>query len=142
MKGCDATPYGVGAVLLQAGDQGREAPIAFASRTLSVVERDYSQLDREELAIVYGATHFHQYIAGRHVIIITDHRPLLGILGPQKPYMLSLGMTRRCIKMSAYDCELVHRLGKILQNAGDLKIYCSRWILTIPIDIACHFLFT
>lgn len=79
---CDALPYGVGAVLSQADDQGREALIAFTSRTLSVAERNYSQLDRGGIAIVYGAIHFHQYVAGKHVIIITDHRPLLGILGP------------------------------------------------------------
>ena len=39
---CDASPYGVGAVLSYSMPNGDEHPVAFASRTLTVAERKYS----------------------------------------------------------------------------------------------------
>lgn len=55
---CDASEYGLGATLLQGGQ-----PVAFASRTFSRTERNYAQLEKEGLAIVFGCQRFDQYLA-------------------------------------------------------------------------------
>lgn len=75
---------GVEAVLAQEDGGGREAPIAFALRTLGLAERNYLQLDHEGLAVVVAGQHFDKFIAGRNVIFYTDHQPLQGILRSTK----------------------------------------------------------
>ncbi|KAI8117119.1 Retrovirus-related Pol polyprotein from transposon 412 [Lucilia cuprina] len=59
---------------------GRERPIAYASRTLTATERKYPQIDKEALAIVWAVWKFFFYLYARHFTLITDHKPLTQIL--------------------------------------------------------------
>jgi len=71
----DASDRGLRAVLKQE-QNGQEAVIAYASRTLSRPERNYDVSRRELLAAVYGLKSYRQYLLGRHFIIRTDHSAL------------------------------------------------------------------
>jgi len=111
----DASEFGLGAVLLQDGK-----PIAYASRTLSDCERNYAQIEKEMLAIVFGLKKFHHYAYGRRVKIVTDHKPLTSIA--IKP--LSKAPKRlQCmlLKIQEYDYTLEYKTGTEIPTADALS---------------------
>lgn len=61
---CDASVYGLGVVLSHKMPNGDKQPIAYASCPLSVVERNYSQLEKEELVYIFSVKKFHKYLFG------------------------------------------------------------------------------
>ena len=60
---------------------------------------------------------------GRQFTIMTDHKPLLGIFGDSKPAspMASARLAHWYMILSAYSYDLIHREGKMHQNADGLS---------------------
>ena len=55
---------GLGQLYLVLPD-GTERPVAYTSRTLTSTERNYAQLEKKALSLIYGVQKFHQYLYGR-----------------------------------------------------------------------------
>lgn len=119
---CDASPVGIGAVFSHIID-GQERPIAFASRALTAAERNYSQLDREALAIVYAVDHLFQYLFGRRFTLITDNQPLARIFHEKAkiPQMTFARLQRYAAFLSGFDYVVVCKKGSDNGNADCLS---------------------
>ena len=68
----DASNVGPGAVLSRVQD-GQEKVIAYATKTLSKAERNYSTTRKELVAMVWGLEHFEPYLWGKHFTVRRDH---------------------------------------------------------------------
>ena len=111
----DASSEGVGACLLQ-GMQ----PVAYASRALNSAERNYTQIEKEMLAIVFGTNKFHQYIYGKQVSVETDHKPLESLF--KKPLSKApQRIQRMMLRVQHYDLKVNYVPGNQLLIADTLS---------------------
>ena len=105
----DASPVGLGAVLIQTHSDGPRI-IAYASRSLTSVERRYSQTEKEALGLVWACERFHAYLYGIEFELVTDHKPLEVIYSPRsKP---CARIERWVLRLQQYKYKVIHIAGK------------------------------
>lgn len=80
----DASKDGIGGVLLHHFPDGSEKAVFHFSKALNKAQINYSQIEKEGLALVTAVTKFHKYLHGRQFTLKTDHKPLLSIFGDKK----------------------------------------------------------
>jgi hypothetical protein len=72
----DASNITLGYILAQPGARELYHPIAFASRKLLELEKNYNTTEREGLAMVYALQKFIHYVLGKHFKMFTNHSAL------------------------------------------------------------------
>ena len=108
----DASAVGIGAVLEQEGQV-----VAYASRSLTLPERQYSVIERECLAVVFAVKQFRHYLLGQPFVLYTDHLPLQW-LSAQK---MEGRLCRWALALQEFDFEIKYRRGSTNTNADALS---------------------
>ena len=113
---------GLGAILSQKDpDTGIYKPIRFDSRATTAAEKNYSQIEIESLALLFGTTKNHIYLYGLpSYTASTDHQPLLPLYSLHKPDMPAR-LLRHKLQLQGYNFDLVYEPGET--NPSD---YMSR----------------
>ena len=115
----DASTMGLGAVLYQKQEDGKERVIAYASHTLNRAERNYDAHKLEFLALKWAVTdRFHEYLYGATFEVITDNNPLTYILSTTK---LGAMGHRWVASLGPYNFKLHYKPGKLNTDADSLS---------------------
>jgi len=112
---CDASPVACAAVMEQEGK-----PVLYISKTLSAAERNYAQVEREALAIVWAVRRLHKYLVGSKFLLLTDNQPMKFLFSPDKsiPQVAASRIQRWAIFLMSYNFEIKHISG-INNNVAD-----------------------
>ncbi|GFT52623.1 retrovirus-related Pol polyprotein from transposon 297 [Trichonephila clavipes] len=113
----DAREVGAGVVLSQR-IEGEEHPIVFLIKKSSKAERNYSTVERELAAIMFGLKRLKHYLDGQKFIIETDHNPLsVWTLVPVRlDQQLSDHSTVDEIASGAADCRFTYTMANCPQR--------------------------
>ena len=115
----DASDLGLGAVLYQQDENGKNKVIAYASRTLNQAEKNYPAHKLEFLALKWAVTsRFHEYLYGGEFAVYTDNNPLTYVLTTAK---LDATGQRWIATLANYNFSLHYKSGKTNIEADALS---------------------
>ena len=120
----DSSGYGLAAVLMQREGPGKMwRPIEFASRSLNSSEKNYSNLEREALSVIFGITKFRKYLLGLSFTIHNDQQPLRKLLAHDSniPINCSARVQRWALKLSQFDYKFEYSKGSCNVNSDCLS---------------------
>lgn len=103
---CDSSQFGAGAVLFQFDAEGREHPVAYASRKYTLAERNYNTFQQEASVIVWALEKFAEFFQGHPVTVQSDHRNLAWIKRSAMPQL-----TRWRIRLQDFDFKIEYLPG-------------------------------
>ena len=125
----DASRHALGAVLLQL-EENDWKPVAYASRSLSVAEQKYAQIELELLAICFACNKFSQFLLGKRFLVESDHKPLISLFNKDL-HACPLRAQRLMLNAQRFDFEIQFVPGKFLYTADVL----SRFVENTPNEV-------
>ena len=99
---------------------GDRKVVAYASRSMTNCESRYAQIEKEALALTWVCDRFAQYVMGVHVLLETDHKPLIPLLGQKLLDQLPLHVQRFRLRLMRYSYDIIYVPGKNLHTADAL----------------------
>jgi hypothetical protein len=114
----DASSLGIGAVLAQADENGREEVVSLFSKRFDKCQENYSVTDKELLAVVKGIANYRHYLLGKEFVLRTDHKALTYLWECKNPTSRIL---RWAMQLQEYKFKIVYIKGE--DNIAD---GCSR----------------
>ena len=126
----DASDTGIGGVLSQLDEDGRERVIAYGSKLLTKPERRYCVTRRELLAMVTFIQQYRPYLVSQKFTLRTDHGSLTWLMSFKEPE----GQLARWLeRLQELDFDVVHRRGRVHRNADGLS-----WLPCRQCGRECH----
>ena len=120
----DASMKGLGVCLLQ-----DNKPVAYRSRSLTPAEQNYSNIEREMLAAVWGCEVLSNFVYGMYITIQSDHKPLVEIV--KKPmHKISPRLRRLALRLYVYAFNLEYLPGSKMMIADALSRACGSGEIT------------
>ncbi len=114
----DWSAFGIGAILGQLDEEGKEYVIAYASQSNNKAESNYFSYEGECLAVVWAIIHFRPYLYGTNFTLYTNHQPIKWLMTNDK---LTGKLARWALILQEYEFKVIHRLGITHQNADTMS---------------------
>jgi hypothetical protein len=96
----DWSMLGLGTMLTQCDDEGKEFVVAYVSHSNNAAESLYSSYEGECLAMVWAVAHFRCYLFGTQFTLVTDHQPFKRLMESDK---LTGKLARWALILQEYD---------------------------------------
>jgi hypothetical protein len=101
----DWSALGIGAILGQLDEEGKEHVIVYASRNNNKAESNYSSYEGDCLAVVWAVIHFRPYLYGTNFTLYTDHQPIKWLMTNDK---LTSKLARWALILQEYEFKVIH----------------------------------
>jgi len=115
----DASYTGLGFILAQVDEQGREHPVQYGGRKLRSAERNYTITDLECLGIIWGVRKNAQFLGQNKFKLITDHKALETLR--KQELSLTARRTRWILELEQYNFIVEHRKGKKIAHVDAIS---------------------
>lgn len=125
----DASPIGLGALLIQVDRSGKHRVISFASKSLTDTEKRYCHTEKEALSLVWSVEKFYIYLYGMQFEILTDCKALIYLFTPRSRPCARI--ERWVLRLQGFDYSITYIPGD--QNQADVLSRLST-LKAVPFD--------